>query len=268
MATKKKATGGSGTSDALESAVEAAVGGNTKKLFSLLAKGGGTDRGEVDMALAESFARAVAKHGADADDLVEEMAAMDDVDAEEGSPEEFLSVCGLVAYGERVAADMGRFTDALAALERAAQDPRARVRAAADAAVTRMGQAHGPKLLVDRFSAYLKTADVDSFVVNALARAPWLDTFDTAQPIVEKLDQCFRQLAKSPPGLDTIPSAKRMMEALKSTPAIVAKKFPDAIVDFLKKWSAEPGPSGRIPPIVAANVKALPADLAARVGAK
>jgi hypothetical protein len=251
MGTKKKAPGGSVTPKALAAAVDKAVGGDTDTLFSLLTENGGTDRGEVNMDLAQAFAREVAKHGEDGDDLIEEMAALDSVDAPEGSPEEFLTIAGLAGYGERVAQDIGRIEAAKEALERVAQDPRERVHSAADAAVTRMGEGQGPRLLVDHFSTYLKTSSIDSFVLAALARHPWLDTFDSPDAIIEKLDQAFRYLAKAPPLFDKQRTGKRTMRVLQSTPRAIAQRFPEAIVAFLDKWATDTGK--RIPPIIAAN---------------
>jgi hypothetical protein len=203
------------------------------------------------MDLAQAFAREVAKHGEDGDDLIEEMAALDSVDAPEGSPEEFLTIAGLAGYGERVAQDIGRIEAAKEALERVAQDPRERVHSAADAAVTRMGEGQGPRLLVDHFSTYLKTSSIDSFVLAALARHPWLDTFDSPDAIIEKLDQAFRYLAKAPPLFDKQRTGKRTMRVLQSTPRAIAQRFPEAIVAFLDKWATDTGK--RIPPIIAAN---------------
>jgi hypothetical protein len=254
MGTKRKegnAAGGSVSPKALKTAVAEAVGGDTDTLFSLLKKNGGADRGEVNMDLAQAFAREVAKHGNDGDDLIEEMAAVDSVDAPEGSPEEFLTIAGLAGYGERVAQDIGRIEAAKEALERVAQDPRERVHSAADAAVTRMGEGQGPRLLVDHFSTYLKTSSIDSFVLAALARHPWLDTFDSPDAIIEKLDQAFRYLAKAPPLFDKQRTGKRTMRVLQSTPRAIAQRFPEAIVAFLDKWATDTGK--RIPPIIAAN---------------
>src|SRR6185503_5282237 len=106
MATKKAAGKKQGGGpEGLDKAVTAAIGGETKKLYALLKKSGGTDRGEADVSLAQSVARALAERGADADELVEEMAAMDEIDAEEGSAAEFIPFCGLYAHGERAARD-------------------------------------------------------------------------------------------------------------------------------------------------------------------
>jgi hypothetical protein len=253
MGTKKKkaSEGTSVGAEALKAAVDEAIGGDTDTLFALLAENGGTDRGEVDMELAESFAREVASRGEEGDDLIEEMAALDVVDAEEGSPEEFLSICGLLAYGERAAQDGGRIEAAKEALVRTAQDPRERLQSAADAAMARIGQGQGPRLLVDHFSKYLATTGIDSYVLAALARRPWLDTFDTAEPIIEKLNQVFTQLAKSGPLLDKIKTTQRMMKVLEKAPRGIAQKFPQAIAAFFDKWSADTGT--RIPRIIAAN---------------
>jgi uncharacterized membrane protein YccC len=255
MATKKKtskARGGDAVAaDALGAAIDEAVGGDTDSLFSLLAQGGGTDRGGVNMELAQAFAREVAARGDEGDDLIEEMAALDDVDAEEGSAEEFLSICGLLAHGERAALDAGRIDAAKEALERTAQDPRERLQSAAAATMTRMGQGHGPKLLVDHFSKYLGTTAIDSYVLAALARRAWLDTFASPEPIIVKLDQIFTQLAKSGPLLEKTATAQRTMKVLESAPAAMAEKFPEAIAAFFDKWATDTGK--RIPRIIAAN---------------
>jgi hypothetical protein len=254
MATKKTASKAkSGGGEALQAAITEAIEGDTDTLFALLSESGGTDRGEVNLDLAHSFAREVATRGEEGDDLIEEMAALDEVDAPEASPEEFLSICGLLAYGERVAGDIGRIDAAKEALERTAQDERERLQTAADAAVTRMGEGQGPKLLVDHFSTYLGTSDIDSYVLAALARSPWLDTFTSPDPIVEKLDQVFRQLAKSGVLFDQVATSQRMMKVLESTPAAIAKKFPEAMAAFFAKWAADTGK--RIPRVIAANRK-------------
>jgi hypothetical protein len=264
MATKKKkASGGS----ELEVAVGAAVGGNKKKLFALLEKGGGTDRGEVNMELAREFARAVAKEGADADELLEEMTTIDEIDAPAGTAKEFLTVCGYIGYGERVAEDEDALAAALEAInDRATTDERPRIHEAATAALARMGEAHGPNFLVEHFSEYLETSEYDSFVVDALATPQWLDTFKSPEALVEKLDQCFQEVEKSGPIWDRLDMSKRLLKALGSAPAIFARKFPDAIVALLNKWSKDRGK--RIPGVIAANMKALPPALAARVGGK
>jgi len=195
------------------------------------------------------------------------MTTIDEIDAPAGTAKEFLTVCGYIGYGERVAQDESGLAAALEAInDRATTDERPRIHEAATAAFARMGEAHGPNFLVEHFSEYVETSDFDSFVVDALASPQWLDTFKTPEALVEKLDQCFRELEESMPLWDTLDMSRRLLKALGSAPAIFARKFPDAIVEFLKKWSKDTGK--RIPGVIAANVKALPPALAARVGGK
>jgi hypothetical protein len=249
--------------DALRGAIDAALAGDTTSLFALLSANGGTDRGTIAWDVADAFATAVASRGAAADALIESMAAMSRVPAPGGSPEEFLTVAGVVALGERAARDASRLDAGIKAIERASLDKREPVLLAADEAMTRMGAGHGPKLLVDRFSQYLKTSNIDSHVLTALGRPQWLDTFTDPEPIIVKLDQAFRQAAKSPPLYDTEKRPQRLKKVLETLPATIAKKFPDAIVAFLTTWTSDSGK--RIPGLIASNRALLEPSLASRI---
>jgi hypothetical protein len=88
------------------------------------------------------LAQAVAEDGRAAD--FSRWAALDPTQAPQGTPDEFLTFCGVLGHGRLLAE--GR-PGALAVLRRAASVPRWRMREAAAMALQRYGETHMPALL-------------------------------------------------------------------------------------------------------------------------
>jgi hypothetical protein len=221
------------TDDELDAAIAQAGNGDRDALDELCKQALWRADGEAD---GDALNRVAQRLGAArADDAIATLAALSRVKCPEGTPEEILPMVGLLAHGHRVAADVSRLEPLVAALEKVAQDRRARVRAIAPLALACAGATHGARLL-ERFSRYLKTGDLDSFVLEALARDEWLSRFDDAQPLIDKLDQCLRACAKSP-SWESVAVNVRLSEALRHVPAAIAARFPDAVKALFDRWA-------------------------------
>src|SRR5579863_4251490 len=93
------------TDKSLDDAINQAIAGDRDALDELCEDNLWRDDGDAELDELDRVARRLAASGADADDVIEEMAALDEVDCEEDTAEEILPIVGLLALGHRLAAD-------------------------------------------------------------------------------------------------------------------------------------------------------------------
>ncbi|MGD0676170.1 MAG: hypothetical protein ABSC94_12165 [Polyangiaceae bacterium] len=231
-------------SDPLSRAVDEALAGQLRPLLDLLERGSRLPGLRANDSLAEAFAQACRLRGALADRVAFELARLSADEAPGATSAEFLPVCGLRALGARAAADASIRTRVLAELHLRADDLRYRVRDAVVEALARIGAAMGDDLaaaVASWMDGYFHAAAV----VRALGEDSWLVALRDPGPALARLDEAFRLSRDAPRAAARYPGRKALVEALVSTPGLLALRLGVPVFDVLARWSAVQDPELR-----------------------
>ncbi|OJY25841.1 MAG: hypothetical protein BGO98_35160 [Myxococcales bacterium 68-20] len=230
----------------LTTALERAIAGKTADLYRQLELQSGLPGPRVNMNLALAFAHECAGIGPKVDDLVYAMANLPPDEARGASGKEFLSVCGVLAIGNRamVAKENAVRDRALVLLEEKADDPRFRVRDAVPLALAMMGQKMQADL-ADRVESWMDRYFQAAAVIRALAEPTWLETFphDAYYQPINLLHAAFMLAHDAPRSAFRYPGHKALVEALGSVPKAVARRFSQQMFDRYAIWAE----GGKIP---------------------
>jgi hypothetical protein len=237
---------------ALELGIEHAIGGNTRPLFTLLARTSGLPGVRPNAAMVVQFARACASRGAVADVLAVRMATLDAGVAPGATELEFLPMCGVAAIGQRAADDAGVRPRMLAVLHDAAEDLRFRVRDAVPDALGRIGERAGDALVAE-LRPWMDGYFQASAVLRALGHPAWLATVRDAPPVLELLEVAFALARDAERSVARYPGHKALVEVLGTTPGALAARLGVPIFDLLERWSAVKDPVLR--DVVARNIE-------------
>jgi hypothetical protein len=168
-------------------------------LFALLRRFSGLPGPRMNHRLAWAVGQALAAEGARADDLVEQLCAMNFHRAPPGTDAEFLPIVG--AFG--LAARLAKGTDDTATLTRLrslAEDSRHLVREGVRRAVVEASSSRGEqmvRLLASWMDGYLSA----TVVLEALTVRTWLDRLKSPEEVLARLEEAFL-LAESAPRAD------------------------------------------------------------------
>jgi len=224
--------------EALVAALDDATAGKRTRLFDLLAIASGLPGERANLTLAQAFANACAGKKKKADDLVFAMATLDARTAPGATSREFLPVCGILALGERAAADKSIRERALAVLHDAAEDPRFRVRKVVPTALARIGAEMGDELLqaVEHWmNGYFQAAAV----LLAMCDSRWLGKLrgdDYYLPVI-RIDQGLTLIKHAPRAAARYPGFKALLEVLGTAPATLGTHFGLPVFDRLVSWT-------------------------------
>ena len=224
----------------LTTALERAIAGKTADLFRQLELQSGLPGPRVNMNLAVAFAYECASIGPKTDDLAYAMANLPPDEARGASGKEFLSVCGVLAVGNRamVAKENAVRDRALVLLEEKADDPRFRVRDAVPLALAMMGQKMKADL-ADRVEPWMDRYFQATAVIRALSEPIWLETFahDAYYQPINLLDSAFVLAHEAPRSAFRYPGHKALVEALGWVPKAVARRFSQQMFDRYAIWA-------------------------------
>jgi hypothetical protein len=216
----------------LESTVDAAIGGDSAKLYALLVRGSRLPGVRPNLELADRFAGACVSRGAAADGLAVTLATLD-ADRAPGATElEFLPMCGVVAAGARGASDPSSVPRMLGVLERASEDLRWRVREAVPPALARIGAVRGQALLEDVLP-WMDGFFPATAVLLAVARSEWLSRLHEPTLVLVRLTQAFELARNAERSAERYPGYKALLVALGVCPAALAARFGPPAFDVL-----------------------------------
>jgi len=229
--------------EALSPALDAAIGGDPRALYELLARLGGLPGPRANAGLIGAFANECAGRGKKADALVAKMATLD-VDAAPGASKyEIIPMCGVAAIGTRASTDPAAMR-ALATLHDCAEDLRYRVREQVIEALSRIGEVRGEPLVHD-LASWMDGFFHAAAVLEALRNTQWLAKIASADIVLERLDEAFVLLRDAKRADARYPGFKALVEALVTSPAEAAARFGVPVFDLLAKWSASKDPDLR-----------------------
>jgi hypothetical protein len=220
----------------LERAVDAAIRGDTRALYMLLARGSHLPGVRPNLDLADRFAAAMVARGRVGDTLVTALATLHPDRAPGATELEFLPLCGVVAAGARGAADEACLPRMLEILDAGACDLRFRVRDAVPPALARIGAARGETLLtlveswMDRF--FPATA-----VLLAMTRLDWLSRLERPDLAVRRLEEAFLLARNAERSAERYPGYKALVVALSTAPSELAARFGAPVFDLLARMS-------------------------------
>jgi hypothetical protein len=230
-------------SEALTRALDAAVAGDARALYELLARMGGLPGPRANAGVVLAFANECAARGARADALVVKMATLD-VDAAPGaSKNEILPVCGVAALGARAASDATAMR-ALSTLHDCAEDLRFRVRDGVADALARIGDVRGEPLVHD-LASWMDGYFHAAAVLRALAEPRWLTRITSPTAVIARLDEGFELAKNAPRATSRYPGFKSLVDALVLAPVEAAARFGVPVFDMLARWSANKDPALR-----------------------
>jgi hypothetical protein len=216
----------------LDLGLDAAMGGDSTKLFALLLRGSGLPGARPNLKLAEQFAGACVARGAAVDPLVVKLATLDPDTAPGATELEFLPMCGVAAVGARGASDPDSVPRMLAVLEEAAEDLRWRVREAVPPALARIGAVRGETLLED-IGPWMDSFFPTTAVLIAMARQAWLSSLNEPTIVVVRLTEAFELARNAERSAERYPGYKALLVALGVGPAVLAARFGPPVFDVL-----------------------------------
>jgi hypothetical protein len=229
----------------LEAAIDSAVAGKTADLFRRLELASGLPGPRMNLRLAVEVAQNLARRGAKADKLAEQLANLPPNEARGASGKEFLCVCGVLAIAHRTAEhpkDTQLVDRALTVFEERADDLRFRVREAVPLGIATVGAKFGQDL-TDRFenAEWMGSYFHAAAVILALADPGWLETFgrDDYYAPINLLHDAFFLAHEAPRSAQRYPGHKALVEALSKVPKEFAKRFGLPMFDRLGIWAEQ-----------------------------
>jgi hypothetical protein len=237
---------------ALEQAIERAIKGDDRALYTLLARTSGLPGVRPNAAMVVQFSKACAAHGALADKVAIRMATLEASVAPGATELEFLPMCGVAAIGQRAADDAAVRPRMLAVLHDAAEDLRFRVRDAVPDALGRIGERAGDAL-VSELLPWMDGYFQASAVLRGLAHPAWLATVRNHEPVIALLDLAFVLARDAERSVARYPGHKALVEALGITPGALATRLGVPVFDLLARWSTVKDPVLR--DVVAKNIE-------------
>ena len=229
------------TDDPLGRALDAAIAGDTRALYTLLARNSGLPGPRANDTLAVAFADACRARGKLADRVAIAMAALDADAAPGATPLEFIVACGVAALGARAAADDAVYPAMLERIHDVADDLRFRVRDHVVIALARIGERRGDAL-VEMVAPWMDGYFHAAAVVRALGMQPWLSSLSRVEALVLRLDEAFVLLRDAPRAAARYPGHKALVDVLSATPREAAARFGVPIFDMLVRWTATSDP--------------------------
>ena len=229
------------TDDPLGRALDAAIAGDTRALYTLLARNSGLPGPRANDTLAVAFADACRARGKLADRVAIAMAALDADAAPGATPLEFIVACGVAALGARAAADDAVYPAMLERIHDVADDLRFRVRDHVVIALARIGERRGDAL-VETVAPWMDGYFHAAAVVRALGMQPWLSSLSRVEALVLRLDEAFVLLRDAPRAAARYPGHKALVDVLSATPREAAARFGVPIFDMLVRWTATSDP--------------------------
>lgn len=231
--------------DPLSRALAEAVAGRPAALYDLLARGSKLPGTRMNTELAEAFGQACRSLGPRADATVLAMARLPPDRAPGATALEFIPVCGVYAIAARAASSDAKGRAALLTeLHAHADDMRFRVRDAVVEGLARIGAAAGDAL-VREVSPWMDGYFHAAAVVRAIGQEAWLSTLKDAQSVLDRLDEAFALVRDAPRAAARWPGHKALLEALASSPGLVAARFGVPAFDLLVRWAAVQDPALR-----------------------
>ncbi len=224
-------------------AMEAALGGKTVALYTLLAKLSGLPGTRINQGMVEAFAVEAAASGKRADALVRAMLLLDADFAPGGSAHEVVPVCAVHALGLR-GRDPSARAEAVDLLHAASDDFRFRVRDAVPIAIARIGEAAGDALVME-IEPFMDGYFHASAALAALGIASFLDATKDGKEVTARLHQGFLLVKDAKRSASRYPGHKALMETLLTVPALLARRYPNEIVAEVDTWATVKDPDLR-----------------------
>jgi hypothetical protein len=222
--------------EGLDRAVDAAILGDSRKLYALLARGSHLPGVRPNLDLAERFASVCAARGRAADALVTTLATLDPDEAPGATELEFLPMCGVVAAGARAAGDEAGLPRMLEVLDAGACDLRFRVRDAVPPALARVGAVRGESLLA-LLEPWMNRFFPAAAVLLAVIRLEWLSRLDDPRLPVTRLEEAFLLARNAERSAERYPGYKALVVALSTAPSELAARFGAPVFDLLVRMS-------------------------------
>jgi hypothetical protein len=224
----------------LSAAFERALTGNRAELLRQLELQSGLPGPRINLPLALAFAHECVRAGASADPLIEILVKLEPNEARGASGKEFLSVCGVLALGQRAASvrEPKMFANALRLLEEKADDLRFHVRDAVPLALASIGSVL-KRDLCTHLEPWMDRYFHAGAVLLALAQPTWLETFgpDDHAPIVALFEAAFTLAHDAPRSAFRYPGHKALLDALCVAPKAVARRCSQAMFDLYARWA-------------------------------
>jgi len=237
----------------LTTRLDRALTGDVEPLYQLLANHGGLPGVRANARTVDAFARAcAARGGAASERLVLTMVQLDIKQAPGASDREVLPVCAVAALGARAVSDPTVAPRVLAELLTRADDLRFRVREAVPEALVRMGGAMGDALLVE-LDGWMGGLFSAAAVVSALGVPQWLDAVKNHEAAIARLDEAWTLANEAPRSSHRYPGYKALLDALSTSPGLVAGRFRTPVFDAMVHWAAGCEPPMR--DVLAANLR-------------
>jgi hypothetical protein len=227
--------------DPLARALASAAAGQAKPLHDLLARGSKLPGIRMNTDLADAFAQGCRALGPKGDAVALAMARLPADRAPGATALEFLPVCGLYALAARAATDPSARATMVGELHAHADDLRFRVREAVIEGLARVGAAAGDALVAE-VASWMDGYFHAAAVLLALGRESWLSSTHEAQVVVARLDDAFTLVRDAPRAAARWPGHKALLEALGTTPGLVAVRFGVPVFDMLVKWAGVKDP--------------------------
>jgi hypothetical protein len=252
--------------EALDRAVKKS--GDTAKLYDLLARASGLPGIRTNEGVVQAFAAECAARGPAAHPLVAQLVKIDADVAAGNSAFEILPICGAAAACSIAQGDETQLGWALGLLHDAADDLRYRVRDEVCAALARLGETFGDKV-IPALDGWMDGYFHAAAVLTALGDRRFESKLASPELTLDLLDKAFALAKNAERAAARYPGYKALLEVLGKTPATLASRFGVPAFARLEVWATAKDPVLR--DIVARNLQGKSghrfADAATRVKA-
>jgi hypothetical protein len=215
--------------------------GDTARLYDQLARASGLPGIRANEGVVQAFAAECAARGKVAFPLVEKLVRIDADVAAGNSAFEILPICGVAAACAIAQADETRLAWALELLHGGADDLRYRVRDEVSAALARLGETFGDRL-IPGLDGWMDGYFHAAAVLTALGDRRFESKLGSADLALDLLDKAFALAKNAERAAARYPGYKALLEVLAKTPAIVASRFGVPAFARLEAWAKAKDP--------------------------
>jgi hypothetical protein len=221
----------------LDDAITRALGGDTRELYALLARGSGLPGTRVNLPLAKAFAGLCAT-GSRGPQLALRMASLSGDEAPGGTALEILPLSGVLAAGACAVAQPKSREAMLAVIHDACDDVRYRVRDVVPLALAEIGARDGGALLRD-LEPFLEGYFHAAAVLTALIEPTFLPRIEDADAIVHVLRKALDLANAAPRAAARYPGYKALVVAIEQAIVPLAIRFGEPVLAVVGGFRSE-----------------------------
>jgi len=231
--------------DPLQDAIDQACAGRPAVLHAFLQRNSALPGPRPNLKFAKAAAAGLLTRGAIGNQVLAAMRKMGPSQAAEKTSWEFLPLVGVIGIGVEAARGApDRIATVLTELQAFAEDPRGHVRSAVVHALREVIDAHTDEA-VGALQTWTDGYLQGSAALDALAEPVVLQHLHQPQALVDRLQEAFDLIDRAPRSHERTQGYRALLRAIGATPAIVGKRFPIEVAQWLQQRATTQHPELR-----------------------